>query len=288
MASTTPSHHPTSLCCGVLIDFYEICGHTLTLPDHSTTCIHSDSPEAAPPKSYFPINPFLDPPVPALIRQRQGLPATPRPTGENFYSPTRIAIDLEPQLKCQDLHRYIRLVPGSCICKHPLPLKDYPSLPTRSDPQHPILPRSIIFQRRMYWLQELTLEKSKAQAVRVAEWRAALQKCRDWEEEMRVPFLERIFLFDPKGKTGNFFMPVDICKVNEEDKTCAMCRGKMTQESIRILPCGCVLDLDCVAEWMRERKDCPVCMTAFRLVKIGSSHGMAKEGECDCPTWKDD
>ncbi|KAF8862278.1 hypothetical protein BDZ45DRAFT_723390 [Acephala macrosclerotiorum] len=194
----------------------------------------------------------------------------------------------EPQLKCLDLHRFIRFIPKSYTCTNPLEAADiYPSPPTRSDPHHEVIPKAVIFQRRMHLLHLAHLDRAAAQAARKLEMAQFLKKRREYEERMRIPFSERTFIYDPSGidLPYNFFQKVDVDKLRGREKACAICRKLASEERSRRLPCGCVLDLECVVGWMRDRKDCAVCGRVFRLVKAGSLDG---EVGCGCPSWEDD
>lgn len=148
------------ICCGVKIDFYEDCGHTMTLADHHRSCIHFNKDENFP---YERVGRLLisRPPPPSPIRM------APKPGSQLPF----------PQPRCRDLHRYINLVPGKCGCTYP---ERYDSLsaidpiPERSDRTE--LSPSAILKRRIYWLQQQSLDAQTLASVRLLEWSTKVRK----------------------------------------------------------------------------------------------------------------
>lgn len=89
-------------CCGIQITFYEACGHTLTLADHSGRCMHFNTEESFPPRLYSHS-------VNGLRTPAQHTTMAPK-LGSNLPF---------PQPQCTDLYRYISLIPGACGCAYP-------------------------------------------------------------------------------------------------------------------------------------------------------------------------
>ncbi|KAL2069611.1 hypothetical protein VTL71DRAFT_14290 [Oculimacula yallundae] len=253
------------ICCGVKIDFYEDCGHTLTLADHHRSCIHHKKEDN---HSYGRLLTNSLPPPSAISM-------APKPGSRLPF----------PQPRCKDLHRYITLVPGKCGCIYP---ERYESLsaisftPERSERTR--LSPSTILKRRIYWLQQQSLDARTLASIRLAEWSAKLRKHQQQEEIMRMPFSDRTFVYDPDTGANFFLAAIELAFLTRAQRSCIICKKASSHQHSRKLPCGCVFDIGCLKSWFLGKKDCPLCRKKFRLVKKRTLYD-AGHGQ---PLWEDD
>ncbi|KAH7346489.1 hypothetical protein BKA65DRAFT_551395 [Rhexocercosporidium sp. MPI-PUGE-AT-0058] len=257
------------ICCGVMIDFYEDCGHTLTMADHHRSCIHYNKEENFP---YEPLGRLLTnrpPPTPPPIRM------VPKPGSQLPF----------PQPQCRDLHRYITLITGKCGCTYPERLESLPAsgpIPERSE--RTLLFPSTILKRRVYWLQQQSQDTQALSSVLLLEWSTKLRKHQQQEEAMNKPFADRTFVYDPDTGANFFLAAVEIGFLTREQRSCVICKKKASNQLSRKLPCGCVFDIGCLKSWFLGRKDCPLCRRKFRLVQKKTPY----EAGHGRPVWEDD
>jgi hypothetical protein len=120
---------------------------------------------------------------------------------------------------------------------------------------------------------------------KLADWEADMEERREIEEAFQVPFLERVFGYDPAGARGNFLTKVAKGQ-GGGDKKCGACHGEMGNVMVRKLPCECVLHLRCVQRSFAVRKRCPCCEVEFNMVKIPEKEDLKLQvGEY--PIWGD-
>ncbi|PMD18834.1 hypothetical protein NA56DRAFT_725641 [Hyaloscypha hepaticicola] len=219
-------------CCGIQVTFFEQCGHTSTEEDHHPACTYlqtsstSNTPQAGSrlPRSLAPSN--------SSNSESQPFP--------------------QPYPKCGDLHRYINLMDAKCpSCYKPPRIGHWnPKISSFRTTWSP-LTQNEIFERGVYWLNEMLLAREEAYQGALADWEANMQALRDIEDTFQVPELERVYGYDPSGVRGDF-----LGKVRREGK------GKKRGG------CGpCKDEMGNVMRWFAERKNCPGCGVEFKLVK---------------------
>ncbi|PVH87691.1 hypothetical protein DL98DRAFT_525721 [Cadophora sp. DSE1049] len=248
------------ICCGVKIDFYEDCGHTLTLTDHHRSCIHYNKANVSHGERYGRL-----------------LNAQPHPPPTLSMFPKTGSHLPYPQPRCKDLHRYISLIPGKCDCQHPdsheYLLRDS-LLPDRSG--RTALSESEVLRRRIYWLQQQSLDAETFASIRILEWSTKLRNHQQQEEGLEIPFPDRTFMYDPDCGANIFLAAVEVAFLRKEQRICVICKKKASNRYSRRLPCGCVFDVKCLKSWFLGRK-------GFRLVK--------KRTQCEAgygkPVWED-
>ncbi|CZS96572.1 hypothetical protein WAI453_010027 [Rhynchosporium graminicola] len=262
------NHADKVICCGVKIDFYEDCGHTLTLADHHRSCVHHNKEENFPYERYGRLLTSSSPP-------QYHISMAPKPGSHLPF----------PQPRCKDFHRYITLIPGKCGCTYPERHDSCPatsSIPERSERTQ--LCASAILKRRIYWLQQQSLDTQNLASIRLSEWSARLRKHQQQEEAMAKPVIDRTFMYDPDTGANLFLAAVEIAFLTRTQGTCIICKKAASNQHSRKLPCGCVFDIGCLKSWFLGRKDCPLCRKMFHLVKKITPY----EAGHGSPVWEDD
>jgi hypothetical protein len=143
-----------------------------------------------------------------------------------------------------------------------------------------------VFERSVYWLNEMLLSREEEYKGNLADWEASLLDRREIEDAFDIPALERTFGYDPAGVKGNFLTKVS--KANSEWRKCGACKEEMGNVMVRQLPCGCVLHLKCLQRWFAVRKCCPCCGVDFKLIKIPRRQGASAKGADYFPVWDND
>jgi hypothetical protein len=131
------SHHlPHYRCCGIQITFHEQCGHTLTATDHHPACLQPCTQPSLTLPQPFP----------------------------------------QPYPKCKDLHRYIHLQPSNCpSCNAPPTIGNWDPSSSSFSSGKEDLSQEEIFERGVYWLNELLDAREEGSRGEVADWEACLR-----------------------------------------------------------------------------------------------------------------
>jgi hypothetical protein len=191
------------------------------------------------------------------------------------------------QPQCEDLHRYIQIIDAKCTCSSPAPqIGKSHTTSSWFDQDQPILTEEEIFERGVYWLNELLLAREAEYQGTFVDWEESMRERRGVEEALKVPLLERTFGYDPVGLRGDFVTKVEGSGLPRAEKRCAMSQ-EMSSVDLRRLPCGCVLDLKRIQSRFAVSKCCPSCRAKFRLVK---APGREDSPQCEgrYPIWEDD
>ncbi|KAI9055744.1 hypothetical protein LZ554_000685 [Drepanopeziza brunnea f. sp. 'monogermtubi'] len=265
------------ICCGVKIDFFEDCGHTMSVADHHESCKHFE--EAPPTQDHRKCG--------RLLTAAQPPPPPPPPPLSRSMHPKPGSKPPFPQPQCRDLHRYITFVPGKCGCLFPertdslpLPAQGGGPVPERSERR--ALSEATIKKRRAYWLQQRTLDSDSAASIRLLEWSTRLRRRQLQEARLRVPIPERTFVYDPDQGANDFLNAVELAFLTADQRACIFCAEGASNRLSRRLPCKCVFHNGCLNKWFLGRKDCPACKRRFRLVKKPSAYQNGR------PVWDDD
>ncbi|EKD11861.1 uncharacterized protein L3040_000332 [Drepanopeziza brunnea f. sp. 'multigermtubi'] len=266
------------ICCGVKIDFFEDCGHTMSVADHHESCKHFEAP------------PTQDRKCGRLLTAAQAPPPPPRSKSMHPKPGSKLPF---PQPQCRDLHRYITFVPGKCGCLFPertdsLPLPTQGGgggggggpVPERSERR--ALSEATIQKRRGYWLQQRTQDEDRAASTRRLEWSTRLRRRQLQEASLGVPVPDRTFVYDPDQGANDFLGAVELAFLAGDQRTCIFCSRAASSRHSRRLPCACVFHAGCLNRWFLGRKDCPACKRRFRLVKKPAAYQNGR------PVWEDD
>ncbi|KAE9380578.1 hypothetical protein N431DRAFT_498411 [Stipitochalara longipes BDJ] len=220
------------MCCGIKVMYFEQCGHTTIEADHHPACEHRKT-ELSP-----------------LAQPRQLTPSNPRPALRQPFP--------QAHPKCKDLHNFIELMDGKCLfCTNPPQIGSWHKATSSFVSTWAPLSKQEIFERGVYWLNEMLLAREEEYQGDLADWEAGL---------------------------------LDRREVGSEDKVkkCGACKDEMGNVMVKKLPCGCVLHLKCLQRWFAVKKCCPGCAVGFKLVKIPKRPDASAKWGDYYPIWKDD